>query len=474
MALAEACGVAVLTVTIILADSSRAVPVEVQNEIHRKIDAGQVDACVRCKSLRLVLAPTDMGRGPFPSTESPPTMPQANDEAHIPRAAGVSVQCREPMVGPRQNSQWPIPSGGYPASMIVAPRPDHEAARLLDLARYRILDTGREEPFDQITRLAARLVQAPVAVLNFVDQYRQWGKAMVGLTDTEAPREHSFCAWTINGDGPFVVEDAAADPRFVNNPMVTGEPHIRMYAGVPLITSAGHRIGSLCVTDHEVHPLTAHDLQALQDLAGLAMQALELRRSVQDAARMVDAQQRQAEELRQMLEHARVVDGVTSLMHLDLPFEDALEAAVALIGEAVQSDFTAVLVRAASGLTVKVPRAAQTLPPEVQRAAMDLLERQATSGEPGCCPPALYVKDYALSPLAAPTLVAAGVQQVAVVPLDTGPVRATLLALRVAARGLKGWQTPDQLLLEVAGRTLGHALHRQVAGVPGAPGSGLT
>ncbi|GGM53228.1 hypothetical protein GCM10008956_31540 [Deinococcus arenae] len=353
--------------------------------------------------------------------------------------------------------------------MIAAPRPDHEAARLLDLARYRVLDTGREEPFDQITRLAARLVQAPVAVLNFVDQYRQWGKAMVGLTDTEVPREHSFCAWTISGDGPFVVEDAAADPRFRDNPMVTGAPHIRMYAGVPLITSAGHCIGSLCVTDHEVHPLTAHDLQALQDLAGLAMQALELRRSVQDAAWMVDAQQRQAEELRQMLEHARVVDGVTRLMHVDLPFEDALEAAAALIGEAVQSDFTAVLVRTASGLTVRVPRAAQTLPPEVQRAAMDLLEGQAASGEPGCCPPALYVDEYVLSPLAAPVLVGAGVRQVAVVPLGTGPVRAALLALRVAARGLRGWQTPDQLLLEVAGRTLGHALHRQMACGPAAP-----
>ncbi|WP_189074962.1 GAF domain-containing protein, partial [Deinococcus sedimenti] len=168
--------------------------------------------------------------------------------------------------------------------MSAAPTPSDEAARLLDLARYRVLDTDREDPFNRITRLAARLLRTPVAVLNFVDQYRQWGKAMVGLTDTEAPREHSFCAWTINGDEPFVVEDARTDPRFHDNPMVTGEPRICMYAGAPLLTPAGHRIGTLCVTDDRPHPLSSEDLHSLQDLAALAMQELELRRLLLDAA----------------------------------------------------------------------------------------------------------------------------------------------------------------------------------------------
>ena len=227
------------------------------------------------------------------------------------------------------------PKDRYAGLMIAAPTPPEEAARLLDLARYHVLDTAREEPFNRITRLAARILRTPVAVINFVDQYRQWGKAMVGLTDTEAPREQSFCAWTIGSDQPFVVENATTDPRFHDNPMVTGDPHIHMYAGAPLTTPAGHRIGTLCVTHYRPHPLSSEDLQSLQDLAALAMQELELRRSLLDAARAVDAQRRQAEELRQVLDHTRVVEGISSLMDLDLPFEDALETAASLVSDAI-------------------------------------------------------------------------------------------------------------------------------------------
>ncbi|WP_119674972.1 diguanylate cyclase domain-containing protein [Deinococcus sp. RM] len=348
--------------------------------------------------------------------------------------------------------------------MISAPTAPDEAARLLDLARYHVLDTEREAPFDRITRLAARLLRTPVAVLNFVDQYRQWGKAMVGLPDTEAPREHSFCAWTITGDTPFVVENAKADPRFHDNPMVTGDPHIHMYAGAPLTTPAGHRIGTLCVTHDRPHPLSGEDLQALQDLAALAMQELELRRSLLDAARATDAQRRQAEELRQILAHARVVEGISSLMDLDLPFADALETAASLVSDAIDADFTAVLMPGGEGYTVKVPRTGRAFPADVQAVAASLL-----SGDTGVLgtlrslTAPVYLSEYAASPQALPTLVEAGVQQVAYVPMGTGDTRPVMLVMRLRGHEVPDWRAQDKALLEVAGRTVGHALRRQAA-----------
>ncbi|MFC3605140.1 sensor domain-containing diguanylate cyclase [Deinococcus soli (ex Cha et al. 2016)] len=348
--------------------------------------------------------------------------------------------------------------------MIAAPTPPEEAARLLDLARYHVLDTAREEPFNRITRLAARILRTPVAVINFVDQYRQWGKAMVGLTDTEAPREQSFCAWTIGSDQPFVVENATTDPRFHDNPMVTGDPHIHMYAGAPLTTPAGHRIGTLCVTHYRPHPLSSEDLQSLQDLAALAMQELELRRSLLDAARAVDAQRRQAEELRQVLDHTRVVEGISSLMDLDLPFEDALETAASLVSDAIAADFTAVLIRSGEGYTVKVPRAGRAFPETVKAAAASLLSGDTgVLGTLGTITAPVYLSEYAAFPQALPVLVEAGVQRVAYVPLGTGDDRPVMLVMRLRGPDVPDWRTQDKALLEVAGRTVAHALRRQAA-----------
>ncbi len=347
---------------------------------------------------------------------------------------------------------------------MAAPTSPDEAARLLDLARYHVLDTEREEPFNRITRLAARLLGTPVAVLNFVDQYRQWGKAMVGLTDTEAPREQSFCAWTIGSDQPFVVENATTDPRFQDNPMVTGDPHIHMYAGAPLKTPAGHRIGTLCVTDSRSHPLSGEDLQSLQDLAALAMQELELRRSLLDAARVADAQRRQAEELRQVLNHARVVEGISSLMDLDLPFEDALETAASLVSDAIAADFTAVLIRSGGGYTVKVPRTGRIFPAAVKEAAASLLSGNAgVLGTLGTLSSPVYLSEYSASPQSLPVLIDAGVQRVAYVPLGIGDDRPVMLVMRLRGPDVPDWRMQDKALLEVAGRTVAHALRRQAA-----------
>ncbi len=348
--------------------------------------------------------------------------------------------------------------------MTCPPPPVDEAARLLDLARYHVLDTAREEPFNRITRLAARILRTPVAVVNFVDQYRQWGKAMVGLADTEAPREHSFCAWTITHDAPFVVHNAPADPRFRDNPMVTGDPHIHMYAGAPLTTPAGHRIGTLCVTDSRPHPLSGEDLQSLQDLAALTMQELELRRGLLDAARVADAQRRQAEELRLTLAHARVVEGISNLMDLNLPFEDALETAASLVSDAITADFTAVLMRSGGGYVVKVPRVGRTVPADMAVAAAPLFSgSEGVLGALGDLTTPVYLDEYAAHPQALPALLAAGVQQVAYVPLGLEALRPVMLVMRLRGHDVPGWRPQDRALLEVAGRTVGHALRRQAA-----------
>jgi PAS domain S-box-containing protein len=145
-----------------------------------------------------------------------------------------------------------------------------EAERLAALSRLRLLDTPPEERFDRITRLARRLFDAPIAVINLVDADRQWVKSCQSLAVTETPRGISFCAHAILDDGPLVIADARSDPRFAANPLVTGEPFIRFYVGQPLKSPDGHRVGTLCVLDRAPRQPAAADLAALRDLAAWA------------------------------------------------------------------------------------------------------------------------------------------------------------------------------------------------------------
>jgi diguanylate cyclase (GGDEF)-like protein len=125
-----------------------------------------------------------------------------------------------------------------------------EQARLAALYQLEILDTPREEPFDDIVAVAAAICDTPIAIINFVDADRQWGKALVGLESSEAPRAASFCAQTIeSNDGMLVVPDTLADPRWADNPQVVGEPGLRFYAGAAVRTGDGHALGTLCVAD---------------------------------------------------------------------------------------------------------------------------------------------------------------------------------------------------------------------------------
>jgi diguanylate cyclase (GGDEF)-like protein len=152
-----------------------------------------------------------------------------------------------------------------------------EAQRLRALSRYDILDTPREDAFERITRLVSALFDVPIAAVTLVDEDRQWFKSMRGLGISQTPRSDSFCAHTMLDNAPLVVNDAATDPRFANNRLVTGEPHIRFYAGVALCSADGSPLGALCAIDTRPREIDPTKLGALRDLAHLTMEQLELR-----------------------------------------------------------------------------------------------------------------------------------------------------------------------------------------------------
>lgn len=148
--------------------------------------------------------------------------------------------------------------------------PSNEHERLAALKALDILDTESEERFDRLTRLAKRLFDVPIALVSLVDSDRQWFKSCHGLSARETPRDISFCGHTILGDEPMVVTDTLNDPRFSDNPLVTDEPHIRFYAGYPLSTIDGYKLGTLCLIDRQPRQFDSDDHAALQDLAQMA------------------------------------------------------------------------------------------------------------------------------------------------------------------------------------------------------------
>lgn len=161
------------------------------------------------------------------------------------------------------------------------PIPRHEESRLSRLRDYAILDTSPEEAFDRITRLAAHVLDAPIALVSLVDENRQWFKSRQGLDASETPRELAFCAHAIAQPDLLVVPDATKDDRFKDNPLVTAAPAIRFYAGAQLWTADGLGLGTLCVIDTKPVQPTVQQLADLEDLAALAMDALNLRRAGQ-------------------------------------------------------------------------------------------------------------------------------------------------------------------------------------------------
>jgi diguanylate cyclase (GGDEF)-like protein len=200
---------------------------------------------------------------------------------------------------------------------MAAAVPVNELERLDALRTLAILDTDGEQLYDDVVALASAICDAPVAIINFVDADRQWGKALVGLDDSEAPREHSFCARAIlDPDALLVVPDTHADPVWVRNPMVTGDANVRFYAGAPIVTSAGHALGTVCIADHVTREFTHAQRDALKVLARQTAAHLELRGTTRALAEACGS-----------LRHMAVHDGLTGLANRVL-LHDRLELAL--------------------------------------------------------------------------------------------------------------------------------------------------
>jgi len=145
--------------------------------------------------------------------------------------------------------------------------PANEIERLHVLRALAILDTQAEERFDRLTRIATRMFNVPIALVSLVDTNRQWFKSCMGLQVSETSRDISFCGHAILGNDTFVINDASKDPRFLDNPLVTAAPHIRFYAGRPIRTTHGFKVGTLCLIDSQPREFPARDIEDLDDLA---------------------------------------------------------------------------------------------------------------------------------------------------------------------------------------------------------------
>lgn len=157
---------------------------------------------------------------------------------------------------------------------VPAPIPPDELQRLAALQALGLLDTPAEERFDRLTRVAAALFDVPIALVSLVDANRQWFKSCVGTDITESSREMSFCAYAVAEKAMLVIPDALRDDRFADNPVVSGPPYVRFYAGAPIFTSEGHCAGTLCVIDGRPRDFTDEDRDRLRDLAAIVQQEL--------------------------------------------------------------------------------------------------------------------------------------------------------------------------------------------------------
>ena len=160
--------------------------------------------------------------------------------------------------------------------MIQPATPTNESRKRSALQSLRLVDTLSEDRFDRITRIAARLFDVPIALVSLIDNQRQWFKAQHGREASETVRDISFCEHAILEEGALVVGDCRMDPRFADNPLVTGDPAIRFYAGHPIHAPDGSRIGTLCISDWRPRELSSGDLAALADLAGMVDREIAL------------------------------------------------------------------------------------------------------------------------------------------------------------------------------------------------------
>ncbi|WP_323957062.1 GAF domain-containing protein, partial [Aeromonas caviae] len=192
--------------------------------------------------------------------------------------------------------------------MATYPIPQDEAERLNLLHALNILDTPSEEAFDRITRLVAHILDVPIALVSLVNTDRQWFKSRIGIDANETPREVAFCAHAITQTTPLIVTDTTQDSRFMSNALVTGNPNIRFYAGVPLRSIGGLSIGTLCAIDSKPRQLSPDEISILVDLAALVSKEMQMREAM-------------------LLSHARSEQAIQALEDVEARFRTIFERA---------------------------------------------------------------------------------------------------------------------------------------------------
>ena len=164
--------------------------------------------------------------------------------------------------------------------MKIAPIPNNEIERLRALREYSILDTLPEQEFEDITKIASEICQTPISLITLIDSDRQWFKSRVGINDSETHRNHAFCAHALNAPYDILeVKDSREDKRFSENPLVTGDPNVIFYAGVPLVNSDGYALGTICVIDMKPRELNEMQLNSLRALSNQVVKLFELRKA---------------------------------------------------------------------------------------------------------------------------------------------------------------------------------------------------
>ncbi|HEY0065280.1 MAG TPA: GAF domain-containing protein [Telluria sp.] len=191
---------------------------------------------------------------------------------------GEQTDAAEPPVAPAPPpAVMPFRAEYQPAVAPAYPVAADEAERLRAVQATGLMDTPAEPAFDRLTWLATQVMDAPMALISLLSARRQWFKSSVGIDVSETPRDWAFCSHAVLEEDMFVVEDALADPRFQDNPLVTGAPYIRFYAGCPLLDQDGFALGTLCILDREPRKLRAHEVRALLELSALASEEIQRR-----------------------------------------------------------------------------------------------------------------------------------------------------------------------------------------------------
>ena len=209
------------------------------------------------------------------------------------------------------------------------PIPSDEVLRLEVMAGFDLFETPPEREFDQITRLAAELMDVPICLISLVGEHEQWLKSHHGLDVQSTPRDTSFCAHTITGDDLFIVHDASEDSRFRANPLVTGPPFIRFYAGAPLITSEGAHLGALCLIDTRPRELAAEQRRLLQRLGDIVSHRFDQRRAQRrsaaaDRKEVADLSRERGDLLAQLAIDRQARSDVTSIVAFIDPLAERL------------------------------------------------------------------------------------------------------------------------------------------------------